>query len=328
MKLKTTLWIIGAVLLLSLIPTGLLSYQNWKLKKEKISLAGQVTISEKRLSDSLLRADTERTDELSKLREQAEEHGSEVEKIERDLRSLGATLEAVAQTSAQTESVVHNHYSSTSTTQSKAEVPVCSEDGRPIDIHGYTKRVETVNLEDSNGMRVADISFAAAEKAPWTSKVYGLTYKINNTIGRSEGGQIVLYTELLAQNPEAQPGEIFRIEGIESRVLQAPEPGPQFSWWDPRIYLGTGLGVGVYPDIEFSASLNLGFSPFSYDNLSVLGIFVGYDAFNNSFLATLHPVLYNVGAHIPLVSSIFLSVFIGIDHTSEVSVGMGVSTRL
>lgn len=329
MKLKTVLWIIGAVAILALIPIGILSYQNQKLKKENLSLTGTVDVTQKKLTDSLLRADTERTDELRKLRDLAKEQGSDIGKIERDLRSLGASLEAVAQTSAQTKTVVHNHYTSTSTTPSKTEVPTCPEDGRPIDVHGYTKRIETINLEDSNGMRVADVSFAAAEKTPWSSKIYGLRYKINNTIGRSQDGQIVLYTELLAENPEAQPGETFHIEGVESRVLQAPEPGPSFQWWDPALFLNAHLAIEVHPGLDFTAGLSLGFSIFSYgEDWRFLGITAGYDAFQNEFRASLIPALYNVGGPMPFLQDLWLGLDVSISHNADVGVGLVIGTTL
>jgi len=323
------LWFIGVAVVLLLIPTSILFCQNQKLKELNGTLSGQVEISEKHLSQSLIRAKTERTDELSKLRDLASEQGTDIQKIENDLSSIGADLEAVAQTTAKTKTVVHNHYTSDSTSPSKTKVPICEEDGRPIDVHEYTKRTETVNIQDSNGMRLADVSFSAAEKAPWRSKVYGLTYKVNNTIGRSGDDRVILYTELLVSNPEAQPGEVFRIEGIESRVLQAPEPDPEFDWWDPSLYLMAQLGMEVYDHLEFSASLSIGFSVWSYgDNWRFLGVSAGYDAFRNAFRASLIPVLYNVGGPLPIINDLWVGFDVGISHQADVSVGIVIGTRL
>lgn len=329
MKARHTIWIVAVAVILALIPAGVLFYQKQQLKIQLAEYAGQKNVDYQALTDSLQRAETKIARTEEELAAFADQYGVDFDTILEDHRELGARVEAVGASEARTTTVVHNHYPSDSSNPSDIEVPTCEEDGRPIDVHGYTKRVETRRLEDSNGMVVADVSFSAARERPWSSRVYGVRYRILNTVGRGAGGQVILTTELTAENPEAQPGETFRIEGVESRVLQAPEPGPEFRWWDPAVYLLAQPALVVYDEVAFSASLSIGFSVFSYgENWRFLGITAGYDAFQNAFRASLVPVLYNVGGPLPFLSDLWIGLDVGISHESDVSVGLVIGTRL
>jgi len=329
LKIKTVLWIVSVAIILALIPAGILFYQNQRLKDQVSQYAGEQNINYKALTESLQRAETKQARSNKELTIFAEQNGINIKAVEQDLQNLDGRLEAVASTKAKTTTVVHNHYPSDSTTSSEIEVPTCKQDGRPIDIYGYTKRIETKELTDSNGMRVADVSFSAAQKRPWSSKVYSLEYNALSTIGRGTNNQLILSTELTVENPETQPGKIFRIKGVESRVIQAPEPGPTFDWWDPALLLLTIPALIAYPKIDFSASLSLGFSVWSYGrDWRVLGITAGYDAFQNAFRASLVPFLYNIGEPLPLLSSLYIFLDIGISSQADVSIGLGIGTRL
>jgi hypothetical protein len=175
-------------------------------------------------------------------------------------------------------------------------------------------------------MVVADASFSAARENPWDTSVFGINYLITNAVSTTDDGRIILHTELVAES-EAVPGETFRIEGVESRVLQVPRQ-ISFEWWDPAIYLSVALGVGAWREIEFSAALDLGFSIMSYGDWRFIGLLAGLDAANMTFHAAFFPFAYNVGSPIPFLSDLFLGPYIGIDHTSEVSVGVMLGTRL
>lgn len=329
MKIKTTLWIVLVVFILALIPTAVLFYQNKKLQDQVSLYAGELNISHEQLTKSLQRAETKIAKSNEELVTFAKSNEIDIETIERDLSSIDGRLEAVAVTKAKTTTVVHNHYPSDSVTPAEVEVPICKSDGRPIDVHGYTKRVETKALTNSTGMEVAKVSFSAARERPWSSKVYGIQYKILNTVGRGAGGQTILATELIAENSEVQPGEIFRIEGVESRVLQAPEPGPEFDWWDPSLYLIAQPALVVYNEVEFSVSISLGFSVWSYgSNWRFLGITAGYDAFQNAFRASFFPVLYNVGGPLPFLSDIWIGMDLSVDSRSSIGIGLIIGTRL
>lgn len=328
-SLKTLIWVGGIVFILSLIPSGILFYQNYSLRKQNEVLANQTKISYKTVSDSIQRAESRLVSSQEELTKFAAKNNLDIEAIKRDVNSLGARLEAVAVTEAKTTTIIRNNYYSDETEPSQVQVPECPEDGRPIDIHGYTKNVETTNLTDSNGMRIADVSFTAAKNPPWSSKIYGIRYKILNTASRDRQGKLILYTELQASNEEAQPGRIFKVPGTSSELVEIPPSSPGWDWWNPYLYLTSNLSLGVWPNIEFSASFGIGFSIWSYRSMwRFLGITAGYDAYQNSFRASLIPVLVNIGDPLPFFSDLWIYLDVGIDTNSLLTVGLGISTAI
>lgn len=324
---RTTLYAIGiGAIALALIGLAILTSQNASLRAQNRALEAEHIDRYKKLSDSLQRASSEAATS-EELDEFAEQNQLDLDLIREDLYQLGAELEAVASSSGKTKTIVRNHYNSTTVEPSTEQVPTCKEDGRPIDLHGYTKTIQTTKVEDSNGMQVAKVSFEAAKQAPWSSKVYGIEYTVNNTIGRKSNGQLVLHTELLASSPEAQPGRTFKVTGFQSRLLQTPQRA-RFDAWDPAIYLSGQFGLGVYPGLQFSAAISLGLSTMSYGDWRFLGVTIGLDGYQHTFFASFAPFLYNVGEPLPWFSDLYLGLYVGIDSELSVSTGIAIATML
>ena len=329
MKTRTVLITGGVSLAVVLIAFGFLFYQIEQGSKKYDLLQEQYKISQKNITDSLQRADTKRAESTRDLKVFSDQIGLDLSDVDRDLRKIGSEIQAVSTTEVRTTKIIHINSGSDSSTPSNVEVPECPNDGRPIDVHGYTKRVESKRLKNSAGLTVADVSFEAANKAAWNTSVYGINYRINSVIGRTKSGQVTLHTELLATNPEVEPEKAYRIDGVDSRVLQAPAPSPEFSFWDPAVYLLGNAAVGVSPEISFSLSIGFGFSIFSYgDNWRFLGITAGFDAYQQEFRASLIPVFFNIGGPLPFFDDLFLYLDVGVSHEADISIGFGISTRL
>jgi len=321
--------IVGAACLIGCgVPIAFLSIQNCQLKDQNSHLVDDLIIGQKSLTDSLQRAESKIVTTQEDLSLFAEKNELDIEAIRADLHTLDATLAAVAVTEGGTTTIVKNYYKSTDSTPSDTEVPKCKEDGRPIDVWGHTQKVQSIDLEDSNGMKIAKTSFEAAKETPWSSKVYGIRYKVLNSVGRQRNGRLILHTELTAENPEAQPGETFRIKGISSEMLELPAPRAVFDWWDPHLYLMAYLGMGVYPVLEFSAGASLGITIMSYGDWTFVGLSLGFDGFQQTFQASFIPFLYNIGGPLPFLSDLEIGPYIGLDHTLSVSIGIGITTML
>jgi len=312
-----------------LIPAGLLFWQVYVLKGENAALASQLDITSTAITESLQRAETQLTKNSRDLESFAEQNHINLEKVKDDLNSLGARLEAVSTAVAKTATTQQSNQGSSSTSPNPdaSTVPVCPDSNDPIDVHGYTQEIQEYRLNNDDGMTIADVEFDASNDHPWSSSVYGVNYFINTTVGRMDDGRLVLHSELLTENPEVQPGEYFRVEGVVSKVVQLEEP-TEFQPWDPHLYLMAQFGVGVWPNIEFSASLALGFSVMTYGDWSFIGIGAGFDGVNMSFIASFFPFSYNIGGPLPFLCDLHLFPFVSIDHRSEVAVGIGISTRL
>jgi len=125
----------------------------------------------------------------------------------------------------------------------------------------------------------------------------------------------------------AEPGRTYRIEGVESRVLQL-EQKPRFRWWDPSLYLALQSGVVVYPPVQASAGFSLQFSVMSYGDWAFVGLSGGYDGVRNAFIASIIPFSYNVGHPLPLLEDLRIFPYISADHRGGVGIGVGIGTRL
>lgn len=328
-KFSLTHLIVGIVIVVLFMGgLGFLGYKNHKMSEQLLQLQDQ-QVTHLKLTKSLQRGETQHAEDEADIDQFASDIGLDLALIREDIESLNGRIEGIASTKASTKTVVIREVESTSETPNNTNPERC-DDGRLVDTHGYTTKVVSRELRDNNGMLVADVGFNAAEITPWTTKVFGIDYTINNVVSHTETGQLVIHTELLAQNPSEQPSKSYRIEGVNSRVLQAPTPPPEFDWWDPRLFMFGNLAVVVYDDIQFSASLGLGVSFWSYgDRLRVLGITAGYDAFLNRFRASIVPVLFNVGrpGH-GLIRNLWIGLDISVDHRADVGVGFLIGTML
>jgi len=326
---KSILIIVGLTALTFAFPVGYLLVQNHRLAKRLDEQFRQTEISGRKLTDSLLRSESKIANTMNDLRTFAEANKVDLKVVEDDLRSLRAQMETVTVTHSKTQTIIYKNQPSDSTTPQTTEVPSCPEDGRPIDIHGFTQEIQHSKITDSTGLNIADVSFNAAEKNPWGYRAYGIKYSILTTTGRTSGDRVIVSTELVAENPETQPGERFRITGVESVTIQAPLPSPRFRWWAPKLHLSAIIGPAVYPEIDLSLSLSLIFTVWAYgDNWRFLGVSTGYDTYPRSFRASLFPFLFNLGGVMPLISDLWIGLDIGISHEREVSVGIGIATTI
>lgn len=325
-KTKQTIVIIGGIVLILLIVFTALF---WKIDRLENQLAtNSISIDHKALTESLQRAETLMVESNKQLDLFAQQNGLDIEMIRDDLEKINADLIAVASTKAQTTTIIKNNYISDNSKIVNPEQPVCKENNIPLDNYGYTTKLEEISLQDSNGMNIARIGFQAAKSEPWSSTIYGIEYVINNTVSTGPNKEVIIHTELLARNKEIQPEKTFRIEGVESRVLQVPEPPPSFDFWDPAIFLLGQLGLDVYPGVSFSASINIGASIMSYNNWRFLALSIGVDGWNREFIASFIPFLYNVGEPLPFFSDLFIFPYVSISHEGDVGVGAGIGTRL
>jgi len=326
--------LLSALLVLGLIILAGGVYLGVKLsnaQRDYQNLLDDISTTHEFLTETLQRASSSKVDSERELLSLAEDNQIDISLIQRDLRSLGAKLEAIAVTTTGTKTLQKTKRPSDESTP-RPDLPtdppvLCKEDGRPIDVHGYTLRSESIYLEDSLGMKVGKASFLANQATPWSTRTYGLQYKIVNAISKGPRDSLHLHTELFIENPEAHPGASFAIPGISSSLVQVKRR-PSFSWRDPRLTLGIGGGIGVHPTFQGTAQAYLGFSFLSYGSFRFLALSGGFDFINNTAIFSLAPFSYNIGDPLPLLSDLWLSPAVGVDHTGEISVSILLGTTL
>lgn len=318
--------VLSISLIVSIVFFSLIYSRNVSLTRANQNLENQIGVAQREITNSIRRAET-KTASRSELQKFAEESRLDVQEIKEDLNKLGAALDAVASTIAQTKSINRENLPSSNTTPTQAEPERCPENNKLIDIHQYTKNRQHRQLNDENEMRVADVTFDASNENPWSYRVYGITYTINSALSEDRQGRMILHSELLAENSEVEPGRHFRIRSVESNLLQV-ENKPEFNLWDPAVYLSISSGINAWPEVEFSAAMNLNFSVMSYGTWRFIGLGAGFDGVNNTFQASFFPFSYNIAEHMPVVTNIHLFPYISVNHRSTVGAGIGIGVRL
>lgn len=305
----------------------LMVWQVNSLKAQNRELVNRIGISEEVINNSIRRAETKTVETTRELQDFADQNRFDINEIKEDINKLGASLEAISSTIAETKEVRVVSVPSSRETPSKTKVQQCPDDGRLIDTHEYTKNTQHRELNDDNGMRIADVSFDASNNNPWSYKVYGIRYIVNSALSRDKNGKLVLHSELLSENREVSPGSYYKINNVSSKLLQI-ENKPEFDAWDPAVYLSISSGVNFWPEVQFSAAMNLDFSVMSYGAWRFIGVGVGFDGVNNTFNAAFFPFAYNIAEHIPVVSNIYLSPYISINHENTLGAGIRIGVRL
>jgi hypothetical protein len=329
MKPKYILYIVIASIIIIGSIIGGFCWQLSALKNENSRLREEYNLQSQKITESIIRSETKRVRDSSDLEEFIKSNGTNISKVKEDLKNLGARMLSTTTTTAETKNIYNYYVKSDKGPEitSKNKVPECKGDGRPIDLHGYTREVQHHNVDDSNGMRLAQVSFDASSKRPWSETVYKIRYKTNSVTSKTNNGTIVVHTQMLASNEKIQPGKVFELEVVDSTTLQTEEK-PRFKFFDPGLYLSLNAGIIVWNKLGFSLPINLNFSLMSYGEWKFLAVGIGLDTFEKSFDAQLIPFLYNIGDPIPLLTNLYIYPYVGVDHRVNTSIGLGLGVRL
>jgi hypothetical protein len=256
--------------------------------------------------------------------------------VKDDLKTVGASLTAVGRTVGSIRRKVSALEKSDREGPPNPEVVKC-DDGRIIDVHGYTKAPQIKELEDGNEAPVAKAEFNAAKAKPWKYEVYERSYHLTTVVGKKDSGQLTFH-HVLEYGVPGHSDKTFPVKLATSEYLQIPR-SRQMYWWSPGIDVGVFAGgrvfsIGGDPGDIFSFGADLGFSFSSYGRTkadSLLRFFrlgAGYDAQHNAAHFSFAPVQVNLGDPIPLLTNLWLWPYIGLDTGGALNVGGSVGLRL
>ena len=325
-KLKTIFTIIGFLTLITAL-VGL----AWFVKSmydTNLQLRSEI-IEQKNLTKTLIRA-SNRWVTKKDLKENLKGVLTAKDRValEKDLRKLNAKLVAVGKTIGTVEGKI------TSLEKSDKEgkenkVEKC-EDGRIVDVHGYTKHEQIKELKDSNNAPVAKVKFNAAERKPWSYEIYKRNYYITTVVGRKSSGQLTFHHTLKYRIFDKS----YPVSLMSSKYVQLPRSNG-FFWWNPKLDLGVFGGGVVYGGGDlFSFGGEFGFSLSSYGATKVDSIWrffrfgIGYDAERHTARFSLAPVMFNLGRTLPLLTNLYIIPQLGFDTDGGLSVGLGFGVQL
>lgn len=319
------------LIILGLVATNLLFYfQNNEI-------FGKIS-DFKKVTDSLVRSQTEVVSKKD-LEKTLKKYftNKDIGNLKKDLAEMNATLGSVGITIGKLERKVKYNLRSDKQGTPKTEVVVCKEDGRPIDVYGYTKASQIKTLKDKNEADLADVTFDASQAKPWSYDIFNREYHLATVVGKKKDGSDIYYHSLKYKVPSKHKDKLFNIPIVSSSYKQKINKRHMF-WWNPMIDLSISLGGVIYSSNGtnelISLTPDIGFSTSSYgrtraDTLWKFFRFgIGYDAIQESVIFSISPVLFNFADPMPILTNLYLIPRISFDHLGNISAGLGFSVGL
>lgn len=333
-------WIIIIVSVVLFTVITLLGYGAYKSIMDQNAKLRNEIVEFKQLTETLVRSSNkwvtkdELKDNLSKLLS-----AEDLKEIYNDIRRQGAQLSAVGRTVGLISNKIAKLEVSDTQGPENTDTVSCN-DGRLIDVHGYTKRSQIKRLEDVNKAPVADVEFNAVKSKPWTYEVFGRRYTLATVVSKKDSGQLVFHHKLTYAVPKIDNKE-YPIEITSSQFIQT-KLGSKFFWLNPKLDIALFGGASVFsftrgpgnPDNVFSLGADLGISLSSYGETKLdswwrfFRFGAGYDARRNAGRLSLAPVLYNVGKSLPFLTNLYIGPNVGIDSAGGLGVGINLGPQL
>jgi len=323
-------YIFMGIVILGLIATNILFYfQN-------DNLFGKIA-DFKKVTETLVRSQTEIVSKKD-LNDALKKYltNKDIIGLKKDLKNMDAVLESVGVTIGKLERKVKYNQKSDKQGRPKEPTVVCKEDGRPIDVHGYTKASQTKTIKDKNEADLVDVTFDASSKKPWSYDVFGREYHLSTVVGKRKDGSNLYYHSLKYKVPE-KSNKLYNIPILSSAYKQQLS-NRQIFWWNPTLDLSITPGGIIYsitpPENLWAFGIDLGVSFSSYgrtkaDNLwKFFRVGLGYDAIQNSGFLSFSPVLFNFADPMPLLTNLYIIPKISFDYRGNLSLMLGFSVGL
>jgi hypothetical protein len=337
-KLTSILSFILVALLLGAAVVGYFAYKS--LMDENARLTNEV-VEFKQLTESLVRSSTQWT-----TKKDLENYlkglmtKDDLNALQDDLKKLDSRLTVVGQTVGEVKSKVAQLEASDKEGVETPPAKICKESGDPIDIHGYTKKVQIKELKDSNSAPVAKTEFDASKEKPWNYEVYGREYKLTTVVGEKESGQMTFHHQLKYSVPSKDPDKQYSVNIVSSDYKQVPQSSRWF-WLNPRVDANFIIGGMAYkfadgpgrPDNILSMGADVGISLSSYGETKVDSWFrlfrfgLGYNAERQAGSLSLAPFAFNVGKPLPLLTNLYFTPQVAIDTAGGLTVNLGIGPQ-
>jgi len=336
-KFNSVVTLIGVVLIAGLIVVG---YFAWKsLSDENQKLRNEV-VEFKQLTDTLVRSSNKwATKEDLEQQLKGMLNKEDLKALESDMSSLDSRLSAVGQTIGTIKRKVAAIEASDKVGPENSN-PVTCEDGKLVDVYGYTKKPQIKELTDSNEAPVAEVEFNAAKEKPWSYEVYKRNHKLVTVVGRKDSGQLTFHHKLEYSVPDKDLNKQYKIELLSSDYIQVPLKSKMF-WLNPKLDLNLFAGGNVYgfvqgpgrPESIVSFGADIGLSLSSYGETEIDSWFrlfrfgIGYNSERQAAHFSFAPFAFNIGKPLPLLTNLYLTPQLGIDTAGGLTVNLGIGPQ-
>lgn len=321
---KILIWL-GAIVLIGSI--GFIIYKQIEISRRQTAIETNVT-AQKELVDSIARSSSSwaTRDDVEKV---IKNNGLNLKAIQDDLSKLNANISSV-NTIVVSSNGQHNSNVSSTGTGSTNSNPIPVDPTNP-DPFGYQSKQQLLSVnEDFNGtaVPVGKVGFSAWQKEPWSVDIDPRTYSIINVIGTDENQKTYIYNKFSVKVQDKS----YDVK-IASAQTEQIFPEAQMSFWNPRLFIGTDLGININAvKGELTPSLNVGLMSYgkfrSQPDISIIELGVGYGAISDKPQAILTPFTYNIGHHIPLMNNLYVGPSVNLNTKGDISVMGGIRVGL
>lgn len=336
-KFSSIMTIVGVALIFGLLIAG---YFAWKsLREENLRLQSEVT-QFKKLTDTLVRSSNKwATKDDLKISIKELLTKEDLKELEKDMNKLDSRLTAVGRTIGSIKRKVVVLESSDREGPENSDIEKC-EDGRLVDIHGYTKNPQIKELKDANKAPVAEVEFDASKKKPWSYDIYKKNYRLATIVGKKDSGQLTFYHKLEYSIPVKDKDKYYKINLLTSDYMQVPSKSKMF-WFNPVLDVNFFIGGNVYGFAEgpgrsnsllsIGGDLGLTFSSYgetkinSWFRLFRLGL--GYNAERRGVQFSLAPFAFNLGKPLPLLTNLYITPQLAVDSAGGLTVNVGIGPQ-
>jgi hypothetical protein len=317
---------------------GFIVYQQHEMSTMQAQINTSL-VSQKQLLDGITRSQAQYVSKAD-LDAFAKQNGINLAVIQADLDGLNATVSGINQVAVSSSGENQTNLSSSNTTPNPNPTPSpmvnCNGTQIPcpaVDPFGYQQNKQTLSLDEPFGttkVPVGSISFSAWQQTPWGVNLFPRTYSVTNVLGTDPEGKQYVYNKFTINSDNKS----YPIT-IANAKFEQELPSPSLSWWNPRLFAGADLGIGlshVPLSGEFVPNLSVGAISYGQSkvtpNWSFLQVGVGYGVVGRSAQVQVSPVQYNIGQHLTLIRNTYVGPVLGVGFDGNVMVGAGIRVGL
>jgi hypothetical protein len=320
-------------ILLSLGALGFVIYTQHQLSVQNTAIQTE-QLAQRQLIDGVVRAQTTwaTKQDVTALIESNGINAAALAAIQADMSAVKATLNTANVVTVNSQAQNTTSQPSTGTGPANPTPPTQVAGCPSVDPFGFMKAQQTYTLNEQFGklqVPFGTVGFSAFQAQPWSVNVLAREYTVDNVIGTDEDQRNVVYNQV-----NIKEGNNTYTLPITSSTTKQIFPTAKFSFWNPRLLLGTDAGFNLNTlKGEVSPNINLGIMSYGQykttPDLSILEVGVSYQAINKTAAVTLTPVSYNIGKNwfSPLMTNTYVgpSISYGTDGKWTPGLGLRVS---
>lgn len=337
MQLSTKILItISVIVILCLF--SFIIYKQIEISKQQRAIETEV-VKQKELVDGITRSMSEYASKKD-MEKFIKDNGVNLKAIQEDLQKLHAEIRSV-----NTITVVSNGYNGNNLPSSNTGPnnpnsttnPVVTCNGKELscpnqDQYGYLQKRQNLILQEPFGttnVPFGEVGFSAWQPNPWNLKIFPRSYHVTSVVGVDENQRQYFYNKFTIN----VDGKQYDIK-IDTAITKQEYPEAKLSWWNPRLFLTTGLSLNMDAKINGNIGTTIGF--ISYGKFkttpifSILQLGVGYQTFSNKPSLIINPFNFNIGTLISngLINNTYIGPSIQLDVGSNTFIGINIGVGL